>query len=654
MIVGTAGHIDHGKTSLVKALTGVDTDRLKEEKARGISIELGYAYLPLGDGEVLGFVDVPGHRRFVDHMVSGATGIDFVLLVVAADDGPMPQTVEHLEIVELLGVRHGAVALTKIDRVDAARREAALDEVGKLLSGTAFEACPVLPVSATTGEGLAELKALLSLESRTVHDARAGSGFRLAVDRSFTLSGAGTVVTGTVFAGEVRVGDEVTVTPSGLVARVRSLHAQNRAAQSGRAGERCALALAGIAKEAVARGDWVVAPALHAPVGRLDARLRLSVREEKPLRHWSAVHLHLGAAHVLARAALLDPEALRPGKEALVQLVTDRPIGALAGDAFIVRDASGSRTLGGGRVLDPFGPARKRRTPERLALLRAMDEPDPGRRLAGLLSRKGHVVDLRTFALSANVAIDALPLDASAHRVRDGDADVAFGAATWAYLSERLLAELAQYHAKRPEQLGPDLARLRRTWFPELEPAVVEALCKGLQAAGKLARTGPWWHLATHSAQFSARDKALAEALLPLVDAGGFEPPWVRDLAESLRASEPETRALLLRLARQGEVCEVVKDLFYGRRAIGRLARIAKDLEDRTGVVRAAAFRDEIGLGRKRAIQILEFFDRVGYTRRARDDHRIRTPAMLAEWTRDSEGTRKRIAPGGAAGLQTR
>jgi selenocysteine-specific elongation factor len=314
MIVGTAGHIDHGKTSLVKALTGVDTDRLKEEKARGISIELGYAYLPLRGGEVLGFVDVPGHERFVDHMVAGATGIDYVLLVIAADDGPMPQTLEHLDIVELLGVRTGAVAMTKIDRVDDARREECRAQIGSLLQNTSLAGVPVFPVSSVSGEGLDALKEHLTREASSFAGRRSGgASFRLAVDRCFTLDGVGTVVTGTVSSGEVRVGDEVVVTPSGRTARVRSLHAQNRASTAGRCGERCALALAGLAKNDIARGEWIVAPRLHAPTSRFESRLRLSPRESRSLAHWSPVHLHLGTEHVMARVALLEGETLAPG-----------------------------------------------------------------------------------------------------------------------------------------------------------------------------------------------------------------------------------------------------------------------------------------------------------------------------------------------------
>jgi selenocysteine-specific elongation factor len=629
MIVGTAGHIDHGKTSLVKALTGVDTDRLKEEKARGISIELGYAYLPQADGPVLGFVDVPGHEKFVDHMVSGATGIDFVLLVIAADDGPMPQTVEHLDIVQLLGVREGAVAVTKVDRVDAARRAEVEKEIRGLAAATFLRDSRIFPVSSVTGEGLPGLKDFLAEKNREAHRARPGAGFRLAVDRCFTLGGTGTVVTGTVFAGEVKVGDEVRITPSGATARVRSIHAQNRAAQAGRAGERCALALPGTPKESIARGEWVVAPQLHAPTQRFDARLRLSAREAKAFRHWSAVHLHLGAEHVMARIALLEGESLAPGAGALAQVVTERPIGALAGDAFVVRDAAASRTLGGGRVVDPFAPARKRRAPERLAALRCMEEPDPARRIASLLAHSDQGLNLGALLLAANASPAGIALDPSVHRVRDGEFDFAFGGATWKKLAERFLAQLADYHAKKPDELGPDTGRVRRMWFPQLDLAVVSAVAKSLLDSGRLARTGPWWHLPAHSAEFSQRDKVLSEGILPLVEAGEYDPPWVRDLAKKLRAPEQDVRSLLVRLARRGDVFQVVKDLFYSRKSIGRLARIAKQLDDQAGVVRAAAFRDEIGLGRKRAIQILEFFDRIGYTRRAKDDHRIRGDNLL-------------------------
>jgi selenocysteine-specific elongation factor len=630
MIVGTAGHIDHGKTSLVKALTGVDTDRLKEEKARGISIELGYAYLPLHDGQVLGFVDVPGHERFVDHMVAGATGIDFVLLVIAADDGPMPQTLEHLDIVQLLGVRAGAVALTKVDRVDEARREECRAQIAALLHDTSLSGAAIFPFSSVTGEGMGALKESLVREAAASACRRAGgASFRLAVDRCFTLDGVGTVVTGTVSSGEVRVGDEVVVTPSGRRARVRSLHAQNRASTAGLCGERCALALAGLAKDEVARGEWIVSPHLHAPTSRFEARLRISGRESRALAHWSPVHLHLGTEHVLARVALLEGEALAPGANSLAQLVTERPIGALAGDALILRDASASRTIGGGRVVEPVGRERHRRAPEHLEMLRRLERPEPRERLRGVLEASPEGVDLAAFAIAHNARVEELDLGRDIVRVTASGIDVALSSSSWSRLRERLLAMLGEYHERHPDELGPDLGRVRRMAFPRFDIAVIEAAARSLLDERALARSGPWWHLPSHSLQLTAREEELAQRALPRLEDERFDPSWVRDLAHDLGASEDDMRALLRRLARRGELFAIVKDLYFSRSAVAELASIARALEDESGAVRASEFRDRAGIGRKRAIQILEFFDRVGFTRRARDDHRIRADNLL-------------------------
>lgn len=315
MIVGTAGHIDHGKTSLVKALTGIDADRLKEEKARGITIDLGFAYKPTADGGVLGFVDVPGHERLVRNMLAGATGIDHVLLVVAADDGPMPQTREHLAILDLLGLTRGAVVLTKSDLVPDARLAEVRAEIDALLQPTGLAGSPVFAVSNLTGAGMAALEQHLLLAQQAQAPAAADGLFRLAVDRCFSLAGIGTVVTGTAVSGRVAVGDRVLVSPRKLPVRVRGLHAQNRESQRGLAGQRLALNLAatGLEKSDIARGDWIVAEAAHAATRRIDARLRLLAGEARDLAHWTPVHLHLGACDVGARVVLLEGPALAPG-----------------------------------------------------------------------------------------------------------------------------------------------------------------------------------------------------------------------------------------------------------------------------------------------------------------------------------------------------
>jgi selenocysteine-specific elongation factor len=624
MIVGTAGHIDHGKTSLVRSLTGVDTDRLKEEKARGISIELGYAYQPIEGGRVLGFVDVPGHERFVHTMLAGATGIDFALLVIAADDGVMPQTREHLQILQLLGVAKGAIALTKTDRVDEEGLALAREDLEQLLAGTPLGGAPVFPVSNATGEGVDALREFIHREAKT-HAERAPSGhFRLAVDRSFTLTGAGTVVTGTVFAGEAGVEDELLVSPAGTPVRVRSIHAQNRPAQRARAGERCALNLAGIAKDAVLRGDWIVAPPIHAPASRIDARIRVLAGEKRPLRQWSSVHLHLGAAHVTARVALLDAESLEPGRSGLAQLVLEKPIGALRGDLFVLRDASATRTIAGGAVIDPFGPARHRKSEKRRAALAAMELPDPVQALAGLLELAPAGVDLHTFACSRNIRADALKLPTGGVTARSADGWLGFRKETWEEWKHKILEALGAHHKRSPDAVGPELQSFRRAVAPQLPPVAWDALVDELVKQGRAARNGPWIHLPEHRVSLSSGEEVLAQKIMPVLEEGGFDPLFVRDLAKQFRVGEAQLRSLMLRLMKQGQVFQVVPDLFYPAATVIRLSRIAEELQKEHGGVLAAHFRDRTELGRKRAIQILEFFDRVGYTRRVNDEHRLR------------------------------
>ena len=627
MIVGTAGHIDHGKTTLVHALTGVDTDRLKEEKARGISIELGYAYQPLANGGVLGFVDVPGHERFIHTMLAGAAGIDFALLVVAADDGVMPQTREHLAILDLLGIERGAVALTKIDRADASRIADVEHDLQRLLAGTTLAGMPVFPVSAVSGEGVAALLDHLHQAAHAMPDASEAGGFRLAVDRSFTLKGAGTIVTGTVFAGRVEVGDELAVTPSGKRVRVRSLHVMNRPAQTGQDGQRCALNLHGAGKDEIARGDWIVAPHLHAPTARFDVRLHLSPQAPAALAHWAPVHLHLGAAHVMARVALLEGEHLAPGESALAQLVADRPLGALHGDHFIVRDADARHTLGGGVVLDPDAPARKRKTPLRLAELAALDIPDTAQRLRALLGLRG--LDLVRLAMHWNHdGLDSvLPPDST--RVLGCHETWAFSAAHWARLQDTLRTGLVAFHERFPDELGPDAARARRMFLPTLPAAAFAALTDGLLAAGTLQRSGPWLHLPTHSIALTREEEALYQRIRPWLAEAAYDPPWVRDLARMSGKDEASMRRLLQKLARQGKLYQVVRDLFYLPESVAQLATMVQELEHVSGETRAAEFRDRSGLSRKRAVQVLEFFDRVGYTRRVREAHRLRNADMF-------------------------
>jgi selenocysteine-specific elongation factor len=638
MIVGTAGHIDHGKTTLVRALTGVDTDRLKEEKARGISIELGYAYTPLENGDVLGMIDVPGHERLVHTMAAGACGIDFALLVIAADDGVMPQTREHLAILQLLGVKHGAVALTKADRVDAPRLAQVRAEIEACLTATPLAQAPLFETDATQpgDAGVARLKGHLHEAAMAWHARRDDGLFRLAIDRVFTLAGQGTIVTGTVFAGRVSVGDTLRLAPAATPVRVRSIHAQNRAAETGHAGQRCALNLAGIDKEAIARGDWIVDERLAEPSERLDVELTLLADAGLTLQHWTPLHVDIGTTHRVAHVALLDGDTLSEGESARVQLVFDGPVCALPGDRFIVRNAQASRTVGGGRVLDPFGPARKRRTPARRAWLDALlawldegtTEPLLEQAPRGMLrSTLMHLTGLPASLLRLPDTALIIPLHG-----RTADDAVVILRRHWDRLAAQIVATLQQFHERMPDEQGPDAARLRRMAAPLLAEGVWRALIDALAAEGALMKSGAWLHLPVHSVSLDAGEEALAATLLPLIAQGRFDPPWVRDLASAAQAPEDKVRQLLRKLARQGAVYQVVRDLFYHPDTVCELARLVASLaHEQGGVLSASAFRDASGLGRKRAIQILEFFDRVGYTRFHRDVHLLRGDSRLGE-----------------------
>ena len=638
MLIGTAGHIDHGKTTLLRALTGIDTTHLPEEKARGITIELGYAFAPLDEAagadaaRTLAFIDVPGHERFIPTMLMGASGIDFALLVVAADDGVMPQTREHLAILLLLGIARGAVALTKCDRVPPARVAEVDADIAALLAPTSLAGSPVLAVSALSGEGIEPLREHLRAVAREESMQPADAGFRLVVDRRFALAGAGTIVTGTVHAGTVRSGDTVLLARAdGLrrALRVRGLRVNGRISESGSQGSRCAVNLAGIDYGEVERGDWLLTPQAARATDRIDLRLQLLPDVPRKLGQWSSVTLHHAGGHAMARLALLDEAleagGLAPGASGLVQAVCDRPLFACCGDRIVIRDAAGSNTLGGGRVLDPFPPARHRRRPERLAMLAVLETPEPAARLAALLERAPLGLDPEELAIAHNLPgarIGELLPDARHVATKAGGR--IFSHAAWGALGESVLARLAAHHEHFADEPGVERERLRRMYAPQLPSAVFLSRLEALLDDGRLVRMGSYWHMPTHTVELGTADRERADAMLAHLLAGEYDPPWVRDLAALCALEEGATRSLLRRVAMWGEIFQVVRDLFYPCVTVARLSAIATELAAANeGRIRAADFRDRIGGGRKRAIQILEFFDRVGFTRRVGAGHRL-------------------------------
>ena len=654
MIVGTAGHIDHGKTSLVRALTGIDTDRLKEEKARGISIDLGFAYLPAPDGSVLGFVDVPGHERFVRNMLAGATGIDFVLLVVAADDGVMPQTREHLAIVNLLGIDRGVVALTKCDLVEPSRRAEVSADITQRLENTGLADCEIVPVSTVTGYGIDKLRDRLFDAAGMMRARVASGGFRLAVDRSFTLAGSGTVVTGTVLSGAISTGDRVVISPSGLAARVRSIHAQNRPTERGVAGQRCALNLAGsgVTKDSIERGDVVLDPDLHAPTDRIDATLRLLSSEQKPVTQWTPVRLHHAATEVGARIVLLGNEQIPPGGEALIQLVLERPIATAAGGRFVLRDTTAQRTIGGGIFLDLRAPLRKRRSPQRLAQLQAHGIADPAAALAALLEVDPCFVDLSAFARDR--ALTKQQTRALSEQLGLFEAEIdghifALSSDAWLRLKNGVLAALQRFHIDNPELPGLSLERLRLQLEPRLPAVALLSVLQKLVQEKEIALDGGWVCLSSHDVRLTPEDDKIWSRIALLIGgAERFRPPRVRDIAAALTIHEGDVRRLFKLLARMGKMSEVADDHFFLRATIAEIVDILIELAAGApnGQFSAAQLRDRLNNGRKVSIQILDFLDRHGVTLRRGDLRRLnpqrlglfRRPANAADPTKSITG----------------
>ena len=620
MIVGVAGHIDHGKTSLVRALTGVDTDRLPEEKARGISIDIGFAYRHLPGGATLAFVDMPGHEKFIRNMVAGASGIECAILVVAADDGIKPQTLEHLIALELLGVRRCVAVVTKADRVTAERVFALSTEVAHLLCQSGMDTAPVLPVSVREMRGLDALESWLVSEAQRQRTTVPGAKFRLAIDRFFKLDGHGPVVTGTVWAGEARVGDKLTIAPSGVSARVRRIHAGGEPADVARAGQRCALNVAGpgVTETAGARGNWIIDPALDCATTEIDVRLRLAGSAPRAMPHWSLVQLHLGAGSAEARVVLLDCAELEPGGQALARLVTTERVMALHGDRFLIRDPSSRRVIGGGTVLDPFAPSARRRKAERAGMLRTLEAATPASQLAALLQAAPGGVDMNWFALVHNCAgaqTPALREAVPSLVVVPGAIEWGFAGDDLARLEREAVAATGAFLQADPARKGVPDHRLRQQ-LGLTEPGF-QAVIGGLLHDQKLIRVDGMLSLPGHSPDLTRADQLLIDYLSGLLSAAPFAPVPLAGLPAALEQPEKEVIAAAKRLSRLRRLVFIDRDLVILADSLSALARLAEDTAARDGDLSLAAFRAACGVGRNHAVTLLEHFDRQGFTKRS-------------------------------------
>lgn len=623
MIVGTAGHIDHGKTALIKALTGTDADRLKAEKERGITLDLGFAYQHFDDGSAISFLDVPGHEKLVRTMVAGATGIDHVLFVVAADDGPMPQTREHLAILDLIGIRGGSIAITKCDRVSEDRVIEVSAQIRTLVQNTPLADAPIFPCSAINGIGVGLIGDHLCAQAKEIQSRSSAGEFRLPIDRAFTIEGAGLVVTGTVYAGEVRVDDKLLLSPQGLDVRVRGLRSENRESDVARAGQRCALNLTGrkLQKDAIDRGDWIVAPDLHAPVARLDGTLTVLKSERQALTHWTPVHVHIGASDIPARASLLDCNRVEPGGSALAQLVLEKRLCALHGDRFILRDHAATRTLGGGRVLDPFPPARRTRTPERLAVLETQQTADPVAALAAIAETAPGGVDVNAFRRSRNIKQEDFEHNCVAAKVvviKNRAQTVAVTDRRWHDIGQKILDAIEAHQNAHSDAAGMTTTDVLRTFANPKDRQLAKARLEAMIDDGAVVRFGQLVHLPGHTIQLSPDDEALWEEVEHVLRHAGTDQPRVTHLAEQLGLRPDELLPQLEKFARAGRVNRVSKAYFILQETIETFIAAAKGCmaEHEDGLLTVGRFRDATGVTRHIVMPLLEYFDKIGFTRR--------------------------------------
>jgi len=627
-IVGTAGHIDHGKSALVRALTGTDPDRLQEERERGITIDLGFAHMELGDEIRIGFIDVPGHERFIKNMLAGIGGIDAVLLVVAADESIMPQTREHMAICELLGVASGVVAITKCDLVDAELAELVELEVRELLAGTPLADAPVVRTSAQTGAGLDELCTALSSTLAKAAERPHSSIVRLPIDRVFTMRGFGTVVTGTLLSGHVSAGDKLQLLPSGTAVNVRGVQVYGDKVDAATPGQRTAVNLQGIDVDAVARGDLLVTPGSLTPTYMIDARLHML--PEHGLDQQQRLRFHHGAAEILCRVAVLDGECIEPGTAGLVQLRLESPYAAVPGDRFVVRRYSPMLTIGGGVVVDTAPVKHRPGDATALALLSSLEDGTEGERLAALVASAGDAgaaedeLRRRLFATADEIAALAAGLAADGRlRIAQERPLVLIDEARAAALSATLLATMRDFHAGYPLQPAVPKNALTAALPRRVPEVVLDALVRHLVAGGEVTERSAGVSLATHQVELSAEQQRIRASLMSVFDDAGWAPPSIEDALAGLGAAPADGEQVFRLLLREGALVRLRDDLVYGAE---RLEALVSELRSRYAAgdsFSVPEFKEWTALSRKHAIPLLEYLDQHRITRRE-GDKRVR------------------------------
>ena len=626
LVLGTAGHIDHGKSSLVKALTGTDPDRLPEEKERGVTIELGFARLELPSGRSMGVVDVTGHERFVRQMVAGATGIDVVMLVVAADDGVMPQTREHLAIIDLLGIPKGVVALTKSDLVDDDWLGLVKDDVNTLLAGTSIDGAPIVAVSSKTGAGVDELRTTIDEVADAAEARHADMLMRLPVDRVFTIAGAGTVVTGTLWSGTAAPGDPIELYPSGKTGRVRSVQVHSAAVDKAVAGNRVALNLVGLEKDDIARGDIVAAPDTLTVTDRFDALFTYLSGNELPFESGTRVHVHHGTREVLGRVLLMEVERLAPSESGFAQVRLEEPLSPRYGDRFIVRSYSPVFTIGGGAILDAMPPRRSTLRPHERELLEALLAHDLSAAAVGLLESRGIPMTSAQVASTLGVprsqVADQLN-QARLERVKVAGEIYFVSAEAFEHVLTMIERELLAFHDTHPTATGIASLALRDRIDRRLAPKVFDALLAVAVERGTASTDGGQVrHPKAAVAAMAEEDKAF-EALGPLLESQGLAPQTVPELAAAAGVDVGVARKALGKLVASGALVRLGGDLHFSAKAVADAReKIVAYLREHGDIAPKDA-RDITGSSRKYIVPLLEYFDSQGVTKREGDSRKL-------------------------------
>ena len=632
IILGTAGHIDHGKTSLIRSLTGIETDRLKEEKARGITIELGFASMTLANGHHVGIIDVPGHEKFVKNMVAGATGIDMVAMVIAADEGIMPQTQEHMEICSLLGISHGVVVLTKTDLVDDDWLELVQEDISGFLEGTFLESAPMIPVSSTTGEGIEKLKKAIETLATSVPPRRSVSLFRLPVDRVFTMKGFGTVITGTIVSGNISVGDAVTIYPSGADSKVRGIQVHGESVESAGSGMRTAINFQGLEKSAIQRGEVVSTPGDIKPSYLMDVEFHYLLSAKKPLKNRTRIRLHTGTSEVLGYLILLDRDALDAGDSAAVQLRLEEPVSCIKDDRYVIRSYSPVRTIGGGRILNPIPPKHKRFREDvikGLAGLMADDLPDI---ISFHVTQSGYAglpfSDLKLMTnCSEKQLTNALSSLLSKRLViqTDKETRTLIHGDTFARLTKIASEHLAAYHVANPLKEGMSKEELKSK-FPEVLGSRVFLLTLNqLVADNAVVLTADMVKLASHTVELQVDQEQLKKDIVSAYSDTALTPPYFKALCETLGVPILKAMDVLLVLVKEKELSKVKEDLYFHKPALDALKTRVLTFFDSHTEMTTADFKEMTGgVSRKYLIPLLEHYDGMNLTIRVGDTRQLR------------------------------